>query len=181
MKRSSKTTQAGMAGSSRSGSADGPAPGAAGYSLPELLIVIALIGLMVLFGGPALAEAYRSYKVRATADLLTTDVRALRYNAVTNRTSRTLTLNNQAHASSPNQYSYVNPKGVAVTVRLEGGVNIDTTSVASVTFNNTGATGSAGIQAINVSMPVSPARGVRYTISVTPTGTVSAAQSTFTP
>jgi len=62
-----------------------PAGSAKGYSLPELLIVIALIGLFVLFGGPAMADAYRAYKVRSVANNLSIDLRAMRYNAVSTR------------------------------------------------------------------------------------------------
>src|SRR2546425_7085145 len=79
-----------------------PAGSAQGYSLPELLIVIALIGLFVLFGGPSMADAFRAYKVRSVANDLTVDLRAMRYNAVSTRTPRTMTINNLTNAS-PNQ------------------------------------------------------------------------------
>ena len=152
--------------------------GEQGYSFPELLIVIALMGLFIVFGGPALNEAYKSYKVRAVADGLATDIRAQRYNAVSNRAPRTLTINNQADATAPNQYSYTNYKGDAITVRL-GGVNIETTSAASITFNINGSTGASGNSTVRVSMMINNERNDRYTITVTPTGTVSTAYSTF--
>ena len=150
-----------------------------GYSLPELLIVIALIGLFVLFGGPSLNEAFKSYKVRAAANNLATDIKALRYNAVANRTPRTMTLNNQNHATAPNQYSYTNAKGNPIIVRIEGGVNIESASIATITFNINGSTGVAGAQVVQVSLQINDSRSDRYTISVTPTGTVSTAYSTF--
>jgi Tfp pilus assembly protein FimT len=149
-----------------------------GYSFAELLIVIALIGLFVLFGGPSMADAYRAYKVRSVANTLSIDLRALRYNAVSTRTSRTMTINNTANAS-PNQYSYTNPKGDPITVRIEPFVNIETTSVASISFNINGSTGVAGNQTVSVSMAINGTRNDRYTITVTPTGTVSTAYSTF--
>lgn len=152
---------------------------ARGYSLPELLIVIALIGLFVLFGGPALNEAFRSYKVRAVANNLTIDIKALRYNAVANRTPRTMTLNNQNHATAPNQYFYTNAKGSPITVRIEGGVNIESASAATITFNINGSTGVGGAQVVVLSTMINDSRSDRYTISVTPTGTVSTAYSTF--
>src|SRR5437867_992492 len=111
----------------------GQVGGEPGYSLPELLIVIAIIGLFVLFGGPSMNEAYKAYKIRSAANELVTDLRAQRYNAVANRAPFTLTLNNQS-VTPPNQYSYTTYKGVAITVRLENS-NIETTSAASVTFN----------------------------------------------
>jgi len=155
-----------------------PAGSAQGYSLPELLIVIALIGLFVLFGGPSMADAFRAYKVRSVANDLTVDLRAMRYNAVSTRTPRTMTINNQADATAPNQYSYTNYKGDPITVRIEPFVNIETTSAASISFNIYGATG-VGSQTVSVSMFISGTRNDRYTISVSPTGTISSAYSTF--
>lgn len=152
--------------------------GQRGYSLPELLIVIAIMGLFILFAGPAMAEAYKAYKVRAVANNLATDIRAQRYTAVSNRTPRTLTANNQAHATAPNQYSYTTYKGDAITIRMDG-VNIETTSAASITFNINGSTGSAGNTTFRVSAMINSSRNDRYTITVSPTGTVSTAYSTF--
>jgi len=150
-----------------------------GYSLPELLIVIALIGLFVLFGGPAMADAFKAYKVRSVANSLTVDIRALRYNAVSGRGSRAMTIKNQADATAPNQYSYTNFKGDPITVRIEPFVNIETTSAASITFNMYGSTGVSGNQTVSVSMAINGSRNDRYTITVTPSGTISSAYSTF--
>ncbi|HEV8702730.1 MAG TPA: GspH/FimT family pseudopilin [Candidatus Polarisedimenticolia bacterium] len=152
--------------------------GQRGYSLPELLIVIAIMALFILFAGPAMAEAYKAYKVRAVANGLATDIRAQRYNAVSNRQPRTLTVNNQAHATAPNQYSYATYKGDTITVRMDG-VNVETASAASITFNINGSTGSAGNTTFRVSAMINSSRNDRYTITVTPTGTVSTAYSTF--
>src|SRR5436309_10159467 len=136
--------------------------GERGYSLPELLIVIALIGIFVVFGGPSINEAYKAYKIWSVANELVTDLRAQRYNAVSNRAPRTLTLNNQS-ATPPNQYSYTTYKGVAMTVRLENS-NIETTSAASVTFNTNGSTGAVGNQTVVVSGNINDTRNDRYTI-----------------
>ncbi len=149
-----------------------------GFSLPELLIVIALIGLFVLFAGPALADSFKAYKVRSVANNLATDIKALRYNAVSTRASRTMTINNQANAS-PNQYSYTNYKGDPITVRVEPFVNIETTSAASITFNIYGSTGASGTQTVAVSMAINGSRNDRYTLTITPSGTVSSAYTTF--
>ena len=152
-----------------------------GFSLPELLAVIALMALMILFGGPAMADGFRSYKVRSAADILQTDVRALRYAAVASRTTMTMSLNNQSHATAPNQYSFTNSKGQAITRPIEHGVNLETTSAASITFGITGSTGVTSTQTLVVSMPINATRGDRYTISVTPSGTVQTAYATYTP
>ena len=150
-----------------------------GFSLPELLVVIAILGIMVVFGGPAVNEAYRSYKIRAAADNLLTDVRALRYNAVANRAARTMTLNNQSNATAPNQYTFVNSKGQTITMTVETGVNIETSSASTITMNINGGTGSTGNTTVVVSGMVNESRNDRYTITITPSGTVSTAYSTF--
>jgi prepilin-type N-terminal cleavage/methylation domain-containing protein len=153
----------------------------AGFSLPELLVVMALIGIFVLFGGPAMADAYKAYKVRSAADELTVDIRALRYNAVTNRASRTMTFRNQNDPSAPNQYSFSNAVGQPVTVQFENGVNIETSSATSLTFNINGSTGAVGNTTIVMSCDINSGRGDRYTITVTPSGTVSSARATYVP
>jgi Tfp pilus assembly protein FimT len=154
---------------------------AEGYSLSELLTVIALIGLFVLFGGPAMADAFRAYKVRASADIVATDVRAMRYSAVGQRSARTMTINSQGAGSNPNTYTFINAVGTTVTRRMEHGVNIEDASADTLSFNTMGATGSAGSETIIVSMDINATRGDRYTISVSPSGTVTAAYSTYTP
>ena len=152
-----------------------------GYSLSELLTVIALIGLFVLFGGPAMADAFRAYKVRATADIVATDVRAMRYSAVGQRSARTMAISSQGAGTNPNTYTFVNAVGDTVLRRLEHGVNIDDASADTLSFGITGATGSAGNEVVIVRMDINATRGDRYTISVSPSGTVSTAYSTYTP
>lgn len=152
-----------------------------GYSLSELLTVIALLGLFTLFGGPAMADAFRAYKVRSAADIVATDVRGMRYSAVGQRTPRTMTINSQGAGSNPNTYTFVNAMGETIQRRVEHGVNIDDASADSLSFGTTGATGSSATQIIIVRMDINSSRGDRYTISVSPSGTVSTAYSTYTP
>jgi Tfp pilus assembly protein FimT len=146
-----------------------------------MLTVIAIMGLFILFGGPAMADAYKAYKVRSAADMLVTDIRALRYNAVAQRASQTLTINTQSNVTAPNQYAFVNIKGVTVTRTEETGVNIEDTSTTTISFNNTGATGSTANLTVIVSMAINSDRGDRYTLTVTPTGTVSSAYASYVP
>jgi Tfp pilus assembly protein FimT len=146
-----------------------------------MLAVMAIMGLFILFGGPAMADAYRAYKVRSAADVLVTDIRALRYNAVAQRATQTLTINTQSNVSAPNQYAFVNKLGQTVTRTEEVGVKIDDTSSTTISFNNTGSTGTTGNLTVIMSLDVNSDRGDRYTLTVTPTGTVSSAYSTYVP
>ena len=155
--------------------------GNGGFSLSEMLAVIAIMGLFILFGGPAMADAYKAYKVRSAADVLVTDIRALRYNAVAQRGTQTLTINTQSNVTAPNQYTFVNKLGQTVTRSEDVGVKIDDTSSTTISFNNTGATGITGNLTVIVSLDVNSGRGDRYTLTVTPTGTVSSAYTSYVP
>jgi Tfp pilus assembly protein FimT len=137
--------------------------------------------LFILFGGPAMADAFKAYKVRSAADMLVTDIRALRYNAVAQRATQTLTINTQGNSTAPNQYTFVNTRGVTVLRTEEAGVNIDDTSTTTISFNNTGSTGSTGNLTVIMKLDVNASRGDRYTLIVTPTGTVSSAYSSYIP
>ena len=153
--------------------------GQEGFSLSELLTVIALMGLLILFGGPALADGFRAYKVRTAADILSTDLRAMRYSAVGQRSPRTMTLNTQG-STPANQYTFTNARGETVTRSLDG-QNIESSSATTINFNINGSTGATSSQTILVSMTINSTRGDRYTISVSPSGTVSTAYSTYVP
>jgi Tfp pilus assembly protein FimT len=152
-----------------------------GVLSPELLVVIAIMGLFILFAGPSFLEAYRSYRVRSAANNLVTDIRALRYNAVTRRVAATMTINDQASGTDPNTYSFTNVQGQPVTQRFEEGVLIDAASADTIGFALNGGTGSTGNMTVVMNCTVSGSRGDRYTITVTPSGTVTTAYSTFVP
>jgi prepilin-type N-terminal cleavage/methylation domain-containing protein len=151
-----------------------------GFSLSELLTVIALMALLILFGGPALADGFRAYKVRSAADILATDMRAMRYSAVGQRSARTMTINNQG-STPANQYTYVNARGETITRQVESGVNIESSSATTINFNINGSTGSVSSQTVVVSMGINDTRGDRYTLSVSPSGTISTAYSNYVP
>ena len=152
-----------------------------GYSLSELLTVIALLGMFILFGGPAMADGFRAYKVKSSANIVATDVRGMRYAAVGNRTSLTMTVSNQASGTNPNTYVFTNAAGQTITRRLEPGVNLESGSAATLSFSSMGSTGSTATPVLIVSMDINSTRGDRYTISVSPTGTVTTAYATYTP
>ncbi|HET8947051.1 MAG TPA: prepilin-type N-terminal cleavage/methylation domain-containing protein [Candidatus Polarisedimenticolia bacterium] len=152
-----------------------------GYSLSELLVVIALLGLFILFGGPAMADGFRAYKVKSSADIVATDVRGMRYAAVGNRTALTMTVSSQGSGVNPNTYVFTNAAGQTITRRLEPGVNLEDASADTLSFSAMGATGSTATQVLIVSMDINSTRGDRYTISVSPTGTVTTAYATYTP
>lgn len=54
-----------------------------GYSLPEMLVVVAIIGLISLVGVPSFISMQRSMKVKSSLRQFTADVRGARQRAVT--------------------------------------------------------------------------------------------------
>ncbi|HEV8121717.1 MAG TPA: hypothetical protein VGQ67_12035, partial [Candidatus Polarisedimenticolia bacterium] len=125
-------------------------------------------------------DGFRAYKVRTAADILSTDLRAMRYSAVGQRSPRAMTINNQG-STPPNQYIFVNARGESLIRQMESPVNIESASATTINFNINGSTGSISSQTILVSMGINDTRGDRYTISVSPSGTVSTAYSNYVP
>jgi Tfp pilus assembly protein FimT len=150
-----------------------------GFSVSELLTVVALMSLMVLFAGPAIADAYKGYQARAAANTLVTNLRALRYNAVAQRTVQTITLHDESDSTLPNHYVFTNLKGQIVTIDVNP-ATIDAASPDSITFGINGSAGTTS-QAIVVERVVNSSRGDRYTITVTPSGTIQTAFTRYTP
>ncbi len=63
-----------------------------GSPSPSSLVVVAIIGLFVLVTIPAMGNYIRAARVRASNDGIVADLRAVRYIAITNRTTATLNL-----------------------------------------------------------------------------------------
>src|SRR5258708_35100838 len=57
--------------------------GQAGYSLPEMITVVAIIGVLALVTIPSFINYYQSSKVKASMRNLTTDLRKMRALAIT--------------------------------------------------------------------------------------------------
>ena len=57
----------------------------------------------------------------------------------------------------------------------------DNTSEASIQFNSNGSTSSTSTVSVAVSMDINATRGDRYTINVSPSGTVTADLTKYTP
>ena len=55
----------------------------AGYSLPEMLTVVAIIGVLALVTVPAFINFYQAGKMRASMRNFTTDLRGMRQMAIT--------------------------------------------------------------------------------------------------
>lgn len=72
-----------------------------GYSLPEMLTVIAIIGILALVTVPAFMNFYQSNKMKASMRNFETDLRSIRQLAITNGTQAML-----CYGTGPNARSY---------------------------------------------------------------------------
>jgi len=86
----------------------------AGFSLAEMLVVVAIIALVMLAVIPAFGNFNRAWRVRSAADEMLSTMRRVRQLAITTHQDVTITFTPSART-----YSYTDPiKGNAVTVKL---------------------------------------------------------------
>lgn len=104
-------------------------PGAQlGYSLPEMLAVVAIIGIIALAAVPAFGSFVRSYKARSAADEMLAALRGARQMAISMRQNITVTFT----PGSPGSYSYFHPiRGQNVTVQLPDWITTTTNPTGS--------------------------------------------------
>ena len=139
-----------------------------GFSLAELLVVIAIIGLFCLVAIPAIGNYIRAGRVRAANDLLMTDLRAVRYIAITNHASGSLTIDGTAGT-----WTYSDIHGTTVSRTLENGVRF-TSGSATITFASDG-TASTGATTIVIQGNVLPSVDHQFTISISTVGRMTSA------
>ena len=99
-----------------------------GFSLTEILIVVAIIGLAVAITVPLVAENVNQARIRTAADQLSVDLRAARMIAVSKRAMPYLDVSVQP--DPVNRYTYVNGRGETRMVQLPKGIRIVTPGTA---------------------------------------------------
>lgn len=88
---------------------------ARGFSLAELLVVVAIIGLIVLVFFPALGNFSKSWRARSTADKMLADIRGARQMAISMHQNLTVTFT----PGPANTYSYYHPiQKKTITVKM---------------------------------------------------------------
>src|SRR5262245_13774928 len=93
---------------------------ARGFSLTEILIVVAIIGLAIAITVPLVAENVSQARIRAAADQFSVDLRAARMIAVSKRATPYLDVSVQP--DPVNRYTFVNGRGETRVVQMPTGV-----------------------------------------------------------
>ena len=153
-----------------------------GFTLLETLVVVAIVGVVLLFAIPALYSILQSYKVKSTANQIAIQIRMARNLCVSQKTDYQVIINSMTASPNPNTYVIQNrPAGSFTDV-----LNLDTKIPAGVQILNTGilSGGSATLQmnprgkifCVTGSIPylieIEGVNQLRYRILVDPTGSV---------
>jgi prepilin-type N-terminal cleavage/methylation domain len=109
-----------------------------GFSLAELLIVIAMIGVTVGIAIPLVNEQMRIAEVRSAADQLAVHLRAARMIAVSQHRNVDVTVNADDASVDPNTIQYERTLGNPQTIKMPGLVKIIAGSTATITFHSDG-------------------------------------------
>lgn len=110
-----------------------------GVSLPELLVVIALLALTALVTIPITTRRVSELRLRAAADEFVVVLRAQRMLAVTRgRQTRV-----EVSGYPENRYEYTSGDGRLITVEIPGWIRIDPASTPLITFRPNGSLATA--------------------------------------
>jgi len=146
-----------------------------GFSLTELLVVIALMGVFITFAGPAFNESLRAYRVRSAALELTDALRAARQVAVSTRVATSLAVDTAAGS-----YSWTDSKGRVRSVTLPVPVRFVAATPATITFTTNG-TVTTGAATIALQNTVNGTRADRWTLDLNTVGRVTSSYSQVAP
>ncbi len=75
-----------------------------GFSLMEALVVVAIIGVFLLFAIPTLYRMLQGYHVKTAANQFAIQVRMARNLSVSQKTDYQMVINDKSHLGAPNTY-----------------------------------------------------------------------------
>ena len=141
-----------------------------GFSMVEMLIVIAFIGITVGIAIPLVNEQVRIAEIRAAADEIAVHLRAARMIAVSHHKDIVVTVS----ADPANTVSYEGTNGAVRTMSMPNRVKIKSGSASSITFHSDGSTGSSSTVTTESAVSASTER---WTLTVNILGMVSVAHA----
>ena len=142
-----------------------------GFTLIELIVVVAIMGILVAVGAPFLTTYYQARVLRAGADEMFTILNSARYQAIKQNTSICVAL-----SSNKVQYLVGGCGGAVWTgagTNSAGFITLQNTmqvsaATASVVFTNLGAASTAGTYTVR-----NPANGNTLTVTVAGSGRIT--------
>lgn len=138
----------------------------AGFSLVELLVVVAIVGAIIAMGIPLVNEQLRIAEVRSITDEIAVHLRAARMIAVSHHKDIVVTVG----VDPTNSISYEGTNGDTRTITMPGRVKIKSGSTLSITFHSDGSSGATST--VTTESTVSSATE-RWTLTVNTIGHVS--------
>jgi prepilin-type N-terminal cleavage/methylation domain-containing protein len=140
----------------------------AGFSLAELLVVLAIIGAIVAMTIPLVNEQVRIAEIRSITDEIAVHLRAARMIAVSHHKDIVVTVS----VDPTNTISYEGTNGDTRLITMPGRVKIKSGSSVSITFHSDGSTGSTST--LTTESTVSQAIE-RWTLSINTVGLITVA------
>lgn len=138
----------------------------AGFSIAELLVVLAIIGAIVAMGIPLVNEQLRVAEVRSVTDEIAVHLRAARMIAVSQHKDVVVTVS----ADPGNFVSYTGTNGETRRITMPQRVKIKSGSSVSITFHSDGSSGAASTLTTE---SVGATAIERWTLTVSTVGMVS--------
>lgn len=125
-----------------------------GVTLPELLVVVTIIGLAVLVAVPTITETVRLSRLRSATRSLEATFRAARIVAVTQQQAMSVEVRTgPAPPTLPgpteNQYTYTDLRGVVRVARMPAGIRI-VSSTSPIVFKPNGTLDAAAVTVLEV-------------------------------
>lgn len=111
-----------------------PRAAAGGFSITELLVVLAIIGLTVAVTVPLVSNQVRMAAIRSAAAEFTSNLRAARMIAVSGHR----TIDVRVDADPANSYTYKDVRGVDRQIALPDGIRIVSCTPATIRFRPDG-------------------------------------------
>jgi prepilin-type N-terminal cleavage/methylation domain-containing protein len=140
------------------------ARGPKGVTLIELVVVMAIVGIMALFMAPAIGEWMDNFRIRQAARDIASTLQQAKMQAISTRQARTVTF-------TPADGTYQITPGGSV-MQISRGVTIAATDFTgnAIQFSTTGTSSSPSSTA---GIYINNTKGTQYRVIVTPSGNIS--------